>query len=112
MRLQGKVRRCTDCGARVSVSLESITALLRYHPDGGYGDPYTFVATCVIDGHVATLKGAMGEYTPHVRREIAKALSSIGVRTVMYERRNAGGRRSFARDTAPTFLHAVAQVTN
>lgn len=77
----------------MAVSIEAITALIRYHPEGGYGDPYTFVATVSIDGDLAIIKGAMGQYTSKIRREIKEALQSIGVQRVEYERRNSGRTR-------------------
>lgn len=70
-----------------SVSIELVTGILRYHPDGKYGDPYTFVCTVLLDNDTAIIKGAVGEYSRDVRERIKEALMDLGVEHVIYERR-------------------------
>lgn len=80
------------------VTIEAVASTIRYHEHGAYGDPYTFACVMTRDGDRAILFAAVGSVKPKVRRAIAAALKQIGVISVRYERRNAGGARVIDRE--------------
>jgi len=71
-----------------TVSIEPFALTIRYHANGGHGDPFEFVATMTKHGDEATLFAAHGTLTLKVRRAIAVALKAVGVRRVRYQRLN------------------------
>lgn len=63
-------------------------AIARTHPEGEYGDPFTFAAVVVFreDGRVAELKGAMRAPTIPEWRSMKSLAKDLGVRTVKWDR--------------------------
>ncbi len=78
-----------------TVSFECIAGVIRYHPKGGYGDPYTFSCVAVINNEEAILKGAIGEYSKDVHRTVKDTLTALGVKRVKYERRDEYGKTRY-----------------
>lgn len=79
-----------------TVTIESFAEIVRYHPCGGYGSPFTFVCTLTVSGTEARAFGALGRrgtMTAKVRRAIAAALQAAGIELVTYERRSGGRKR-------------------
>lgn len=69
-------------------SFQPLVGVLRVHPFGGAGTPWTWACTCVVAGEEATLYGVVEAPTPGQWRALAQCLRGMGVTRVTYERRN------------------------
>lgn len=80
----------------MKASLEPLTNayVLRVHPSGGYGDPYTWACTVEIDGDTATLKGVSRIPKISEARTIGPLLRSMGIARVTWERVNVALART------------------
>lgn len=81
----------------MNVSLEPVVYILRLHEDGGtFGDPYVGTATVTVDDdHVACLRGmTAADFTRDSWEAIDAALRNIGVKSVLFTRRNRGMPRT------------------
>lgn len=76
-----------------SISVEGIIYTLRYHPEGGYGDEYTFICTLIKIGDIGYIQGAMGKFTPSIWRKIRNACVKLGLTEVHFERKINGKNR-------------------
>jgi len=64
------------------------TFILRTHPDGDFGDPYTFSITCKINNQQIILYGALRAPTPMEWRAIRQSLKEMGFDHAKWERKN------------------------
>ena len=71
-----------------TATFQPIAGVLRVHPFGELGSPWTWACTCVVTGDVATLYGVLEAPTPNQWRALAKCFRDLGVKRVTYERRN------------------------
>lgn len=74
-----------------SISLDAFAATIRYHPEGGYGSPYTFVCTLIKLGENGYIQGACGEFNSRVRRLIRKKMLELGITQITFDRIAANG---------------------
>jgi len=77
-----------------SVSIEPVVSILRYHPIGGFGDPWTFSCTLIKTADEITIDAATADkFTPTIRRAINRALFEQGITKVRYLRIKNGKKR-------------------
>ncbi len=69
--------------------------LVRYHPVGGFGFPWTFIVLAERTGNVWTLVGGWGVFSREAYRAIRQALSDDGICEVIWRR--GDGRQSIAK---------------
>ena len=71
-----------------TATFQPIAGVLRVHPFGGAGTPWTWACACVVSGDEAHLYGVLEAPTPSQWRALAKCLRDMGIARVSYERRN------------------------
>jgi hypothetical protein len=71
---------------------ECSVGVLRVHPDGGYGSPYSWACTLVLDGRIASLHGVTRAPTMGEARAIKEAMIYVGASTSEWERKGEATR--------------------
>ena len=71
-----------------TASYQPLVGVLRVHPFGGAGSPWTWACACAINEDTATIYGAVTAPTPSQWRAITECLRGMGLTKISYERRN------------------------
>ncbi len=83
---------------KCTATYQSLSGVLRVHPFGVTGTPWTWACTCVVVGDEATLYGVLEAPTPSQWRALAQCLRGMGVTRARYERRNTPHDRTVTVD--------------
>lgn len=74
-------------------SFETVAGIIRTHPEGDYGAPYTWSCHAALHGDVAYLRAAMRAPTQDEAHAIKRLLAERGITEVRWERRNTARAR-------------------
>jgi hypothetical protein len=75
-------------------SLQPFTGyIVRFHPEGDFGDDYVFMTCVEFKGDTATFHGGAGDPSPAMKTELNAMLRERGIKHIAFERRRGGKHR-------------------